>query len=217
MIIISDSNRGYLSMLRDIYEVSAACSAKTYIWGGFTADVLEGRFLREHGDLDGFIENMLPSLENLISGYKDRGYHTEFRSGLNMLVIGRGGERAGFNALDIDGPVAMWRHIGDQGTVFFPVSWLDDAPRVFYDANVYTSGLNFEFAIRQIMPLLNPEWAEREKDSRARDYVKAKIADGRLDPDAILNKIWSYNPYWTKRGYDPFQRPVLVHPPYEIR
>ncbi|HHY22851.1 MAG TPA: hypothetical protein GX527_01240 [Clostridiaceae bacterium] len=58
----SDSNSSYLEMMRDVFEVSSVCSVKTYIWGGFVIDIFEGKFLREHGDLDGFVENMMSVL-----------------------------------------------------------------------------------------------------------------------------------------------------------
>ena len=82
---ILESNQAYLNLMHDIYEVSIICSTKTYIWGGLTTDIFEGRFLREHGDLDGFVENMMFILENLIIEYKNRGYVTEFRNDINML------------------------------------------------------------------------------------------------------------------------------------
>lgn len=210
---ISEANNGYLKFMKDIRDVSAACTTKTYIWGGFTTDIFEGKFLREHHDLDGFIENMMSILELLISEYKIRGYHTEFRNDINMLSIRKENVRAAFNPLDIDGAVAMWRHIGDQGTVYFPYAWLDDAPRTFYDVEVYTSGLCFEYGLRSIVKNLNPEWSnEREKDKIAKEYLTAKIAEKRIEAKTILKNIWSYNPFWAKRGYDPFDKPTLVCP-----
>jgi len=183
---ISDSNLGYLQMMRDVYEVSAACFTKTYIWGGFVIDIFEGKFLREHGDLDGFVENMMSVLERLIIEYESRGYHTDFRKDINMLEIRKGNQHAAFNPLDVDGTVAMWRHIGDQGTVYFPYGWLDKNPRSFYNAKVYTSGLCFEYGFRKIVHLLNPEWNEREKDRIARGYLENKIKEEGIDPKIIL-------------------------------
>ena len=44
---LSPHNQHYLTFLKDIYEVSKACATVTYIWGGFTIDILEGRFLMD--------------------------------------------------------------------------------------------------------------------------------------------------------------------------
>lgn len=207
---ISKSNQSYLEFMKDIYEISAACSTRTYIWGGFAIDIFEGIFLREHGDLDGFVENMMAVLDQLINKYKNRGYNTEFRSNINMLVIKKGNQHAAFNPLDIDGNVAMWRHIGDQGTVYFPFSWLDSIPRSFYNTKVYTSGFCFEYGFRKIVSFLNPEWKEREKDRIAKEYLEIKIKENGIDTTTILKCIWSYNPFWIKKGYNPFDKPTLV-------
>lgn len=117
---ISESNRGYLEFLRDIYEVSVSCSTRTYIWGGFTIDILEGRFLREHKDLDGFAANMLMVLDQMMMLYKEKGYRTKFFEDVHMLEIRKGDLHASFNRLETEEGIAMWRHIGDQGTVYFP-------------------------------------------------------------------------------------------------
>ncbi len=77
---ISVGNQHYLAFLRDIYEVSNACSTTTYIWGGFTIDILEGRFLRDHGDLDGFTLNLLDVLQDMTELYEARGYAATFRT-----------------------------------------------------------------------------------------------------------------------------------------
>lgn len=211
--IMPESNRRYLEFMRDIYAASGACGVKTYIWGGLTADIWEGRFLREHGDLDGFTENMMEVLYPLMDEYHSRGYETEFRSGFNMLIIKKNGLHACFSPLDKDGEEAMWRHIGEWGTVYFPGEWLDREPRNFLGVNVYTAGLCFEYAIRKLMPLLNPGWVcEREKDREKRVYLEEKMAESGIDIHRTLERIWSYNPYWMKKGYLPSRQPVLIRP-----
>lgn len=207
---ISKSNQGYLEILRDIYEVSGACSTKTYIWGGFAIDIFQDTFLRDHVDLDGFVEDMMSVLDQLINKYKNKGYSTEFLSDINMLVIKKGNHHASLNSLDIYENVAMWRHIGDYGTVYFPLSWLDNIPRNFYDTKVYTSGLYFEYAFRKIGKFLNPEWKEREKDKIGKEYLETKIREENKNVKNILKSIWSYSPFWIKKGYDPFDKPTLV-------
>lgn len=212
--IKSPSNRVYLELLRDVYEISIICSTRTYIWGGFTLDVFEGRFTREHNDLDGFADGMMLHLSKLRGLFEQRGYVTEFRDDVNMLTVRKGEQHGAFNALEREGPIAMWRHIGDQGTVFFPFEWLDKAPRNFYGIDVFTSGACFEYAFRRIARYLNPEWKEREKDRIAKRYFEKRVEELGIDPDALLTKIWSYNPYWIKKGYGGFDQPTLVWPGY---
>lgn len=127
-----------------------------------------------------------------------------------MLEIRKGNQHASFNPLDRDGNVAMWRHIGDQGTVYFPYSWLDSTSRNFYNIKVYTSGLYFEYGFRKIVGDLNPEWKEREKDRISKIYLEEKIREKCLDNRNILKNIWSYSPFWIKKSYDPFSKPTLV-------
>ena len=100
---LSTNNRHYLEFMQDIYEVSLACSTTTYIWGGFTADIIEGRFLREHHDLDGFTLNLLDVLPDMTALYKSRGYDVEFNNGFDILGISRDGLHAAFNRLETDG------------------------------------------------------------------------------------------------------------------
>ena len=211
----SNSNGLYLRFLKDIYDISTRCSKRTYIWGGFTLDIFEQQFTREHHDLDGFVEGMMPLLGRLERLFGERGYTTEFRDDISMLQVRKGGQHAALNPLEREGPVAMWRHIGRQGTVFFPFEWLDQAPRRFYDAQVFTSGPCFEYAFRRIAPHLNPEWKAREKDETARQYFEQRVRELGIDPDSLLRRIWSYNPYWIKKGYDAFDGPTLVWPGYE--
>ncbi|HEY3378086.1 MAG TPA: hypothetical protein VGL77_11395 [Armatimonadota bacterium] len=109
-MIISANNQRYLTFMRDIYDVAQACATTTYIWGGFTLDIYNGRFLREHHDLDGFTQNLLDVLPESMALYERRGYTTEFRDDFDMLTIRRDGLHATFNRLEIAGETAMWRH-----------------------------------------------------------------------------------------------------------
>ncbi len=209
---LSENNKKCLNFLKDIYKVSSEADTKTYIWGGLVIDVEQGKFLREHGDIDGFIEDMMHKLHILKARYAERGYSVEFNEEFNILKISMNGMHAGFNALDTDGDVAMWRHIGKHGTVFFPFEWLDKYPRKFYDINVYSAGILFDYGFRSIAKRCNPQWKEREKDKSAMVYLEEKIEAAGMDTSMILEKIWSYNPFWAKKGYDPFKEPVLVMP-----
>jgi hypothetical protein len=205
-------NRGYLSFLEDIFEVSAACGTITYIWGGFTLDIIEGRFLREHHDLDGFTRDMLDVLPELMAAYDRRGYDASFREDIDMLVICKGGLHAAFNRLEIDGETAMWRHVGEEGTVYFPAAWLDAAPRDLYTTRAYTAGLQLDYALKSNIRLTHATWELREKDHAALAQLEAALAARGLDPEVFLRRIWSYTPFWAKRGYPEYAMPVVARP-----
>ena len=198
--------------MNDIYEVSTACSTKTWIWGGLTIDIFEGRFLREHGAVDAFTEDLLELKGALAELYRERGYGTEFLDEWHMFKISKDNFHAGFNRLESDHGVAMWRHIGEHGTVYFPYQWLDAVPRRFYDVQVYTSGIQFESAIKTNVRLLSPEWKPRDKDKDAAGYLSEAIAKQGLVPQDILSHIWSYNPFWMRRGYAEYAMPSVAWP-----
>jgi len=209
---VSRGNRRQLEFLRDIYEVSAACSTKSYIWGGLTIDIMEGRFLREHGGMDVFTLNLLELKDDLSELYVDRGYQTEFLPEWHMLQIRRDGHSGSFNCLEIDHGVAMWRHIGEHGTVYFPASWLEDVPRRFYDVMVHISGVEFEYSIKSNVRLLSPEWQLRPKDREAREYLEGVLQERRVEEEDVLKHIWSHNPFWVRKGYQEYAMPVVAWP-----
>lgn len=209
---ISETNQRRLEFLKDIYEVSTACSTRSYIWGGLTIDIFEGKFLREHGDIDAFTANLLDLLDELIAHYEKRGYRTKFIEEYHMFEIWKDDLHASFNRLETASGVAMWRHIGEHGTVYFPYSWLDDTPRDFYETKVYTSGVEFEYAIKSHVGLLSPVWKPREKDRNAVQYLERVIERDGLSVEEILKNIWSFNPFWVEKGYAEFAMPRIAWP-----
>lgn len=212
----SAQNQHQLEFLKDISEVSALCATHTYIWGGLTIDILEGRFLREHHDVDGFTLNLLSHKDRLTTLYQERGYTVTFMDAFDFLMIEKDGCHALFNRLELDTDIAMWRHIGNAGTVYFPTAWLSETPINFYDVAVFISGIEFEYAIKTNPQLLSPEWKGRAKDRAAIQYLDKKLRDSYTDPITILHQVWSYNPFWRKKGYQDYALPVLCHAPKDL-
>ena len=129
-----------------------------------------------------------------------------------MLEIIKGDIHAAFNGLELDGETAMWRHIGKDGTVYFPKSWLDTEPRDFYGVKVYSAGYRFDYAIKTKASMLTPVWELREKDHLAIAYWEEILRENGENPEDIYKWIWSYNPFWYKKGYDEFFRPTVAYP-----
>jgi hypothetical protein len=209
---LSPGHQSILQYLRDISDVSQACATTTYIWGGLTPDLLEGRFVREHRGVDGFVVNMLALLPQLSAHYEARGYTVQFRDDFDMLGIWKDGRHATFNHLDIDGETALWRHIGREGTLYFPVEWLDQIPRIFYGVPVYCAGLEFDYVLKTNIRMLHAEWHLREQDQDALAYLQHVLAERHIDPEAFLSKAWSYNPFWVKQGYPEYAMPTVARP-----
>jgi hypothetical protein len=210
MMVLSFIDQSQLALLKDIYEVSELCSTRTYIWAGLVRDVITGKFLRGHGDVDGFTLNLWDLKDKMADLYKQRGYEVTFLHDVTFMRIDRDGVHAMFNRLEVDGDTAMWRHIGNEGTVYFPKGWLADQPHCFYGAQVFVSGVEFEYAIKTHPQLLSPLWKGRQKDVDALDWLKEMLAAKGVCQEAILQQIWSYNPYWAKRGYKVYSMPVVA-------
>jgi hypothetical protein len=205
-------NRTCLSFLEDISAVSDACDTVSYIWGGLPVDVLEGRFLREHHDIDGFTLDLKDKRGDLEESYRCRDYDTRYMDEWDILVIEKSGLQASFNRLEIDRDTAMWRHIGDAGALFFPREWLPEAPLEFCGVKVYISGIQFEYAIKTSPWILGPEWTGREKDRQAAEYLARKLAEAGICADDVLSRVWSYNPFWVRKGYSEYAMPAVASP-----
>jgi hypothetical protein len=199
-----------LQLLQDIYEVSAALATRTYIWGGMVVDILRDEFLRVHRDIDGFTLNLSSVRTDMAGLFSKRGYATAYADEYGMLKIKKGELHAALNQLEIDGHTAMWRHVGDQGTVYFPVDWLDATPRCFCGINAYISGAEFEYAIKTNVHLLNPEWQLRDKDRAAIQFLSAELDRMGVDKAQVLSSVWSHTPYWVGRGYPEYERRVTA-------
>ncbi len=199
--MMSERQKLQLQVLKDIYEVSCSCSTKTWIWGGLVIDILEGHFIREHNDIDCFSLNLLDVKNGMDTLFKQRGYATEYLSDVDMFKIDLHGCHAAFNRLEIDKDVAMWRHIGNEGTLFFPMAWLNKSPFSFYDIPTLVSGIEFEYVIKAKVKLLSPIWDLREKDTEALEYWTQKLRLGNVPLDELLKQVWSDNPYWRRLGY----------------
>jgi len=201
---LSEGRQVCLRFLQDIYEVSATLGTRTYIWGGLVIDILQGEFLRDHRDVDGFTLNLLDVKDEMAARFAGRGYAASWQDDVDILRIDKNGLHAVFNRLELEGDLAMWRHVGEQGTLFFPADWLDPAPRSFYGVPVHVSGVRFEYAIKSSVRLLNPEWKPRDKDRAALRYLSAELERTGHDPAHVLSQVWSETPFWVDKGYPEY-------------
>ena len=208
MAHLSDNQRWALQFLQDIYDISAALSTRTHIWGGMAVDLLCGAFQRDHHDLDGFVLNLRSVQGEMAALFRVRGYTTSYADTYDLLRIEQGDLHAAFNPLEIEGDLAMWRHVGEQGTVFFPADWLEPVPRRFYGIPAHISGVRFEYAIKVCPRLLNPEWRLRDKDRAALCLLRAEMERCGFDEREVLAQIWSHTPYWVERGYPEYAGPI---------
>ena len=209
---MDNKTKEILEFIADIVTFSNELDLKSYIWGGFVQDILEGKILREHGDIDMFIENLDINIDNLEYKFKSKDYDCKYHKDIQMLNLGKNKIKATINPIKFNNKTAIWKHIGDQGFICFPKEWLDVDFRTFYDINVLTSGIKFEYCVRKIIKYMNPNWTNRtrEKDITANKYYEKKLMENNINPKELMEKIWAYNPYWFKDGYNGYEAPVLV-------
>lgn len=202
--MLSEKQKYQLQCLKDVSEISGLCSTKTYIWGGLAMDIVDGRFLREHGDIDCFTLNLLDVRHKMETEFQQRGYTTSYLDEVDMLHVHNNDCRAAFNRLEVDNGIAMWRHIGNEGTISFPQDWLGSNYIGFYDTEVLISGAEFEYSIKANVKLLSPLWKPRQTDIAALEYWTSKLREQNIDPENVLHQIRCDNPYWRKKGYSEY-------------
>ena len=201
-------NDNYLSIFSELYEFSQATGYRCYIWGGFVQDILSGVILRTHKDIDCFIENLDTNIEIIEKYFYKKGYQCHFNSEFLMLTIEKYNQHVSINPIHFkDKLIAEWKHIGNQGSITFPIKWLDTEYRMFYNIPVLTAGSKFEYVFRELIEYLNPEWKPRIKDKSAKKYFRKLEEDNR----ELFEEFTSYNPFWLKKGYADNTPPVLVN------
>jgi hypothetical protein len=207
---LSSEHESCLRLLRDLSDVSSACGTRTFIWGGMGIDIQRGVFVREHHDIDGFTLNLLDVKSEMTATLTAKGYSCTYDGAFGMLKIATGKVHAGLNRLETEQGCAMWRHVGNEGTIYFPLKWLDSEPREFYGLALYTSGPRFEYAIKTNAYLLNPTWQLREKDREAIEWLSGEMDRLSVDRPQMLAQIWSYTPFWATRGYPRYGSPIRI-------
>lgn len=88
--VSSATEADFIAVLRDVVEVSDQLGIRTHIWGGLSIDIFEGRLLRPHHDIDGFIENLLAYNTKLIDAFSNRGYQVKLLEEFQILRVDKG-------------------------------------------------------------------------------------------------------------------------------
>jgi len=208
---MTEKTKKQLLLIKDIFDISKNLGLKTFLWGGFAVDVLNGSLTREHSDIDTFTENLVENKDVLIASYKSLGYSVDFYlEDFWMLAIKKNDISATFNTVrNIDG-IAHWHHAGVHGTVFFPFDWLDKEPRDFYGSMAYTYGIELAFLLKTNVKLISAEWQLRDKDKADIAVLKTLLMSKGICENTIRKKVWSHNPYWYAKGYDDYFLPITL-------
>ncbi len=166
-----------LSAMKRMEEISSSLETTSWVWGGLTMDIYQGRLLRPHHDLD-YITLNLSSLFDLFSrSLRNIGWQVQKLSTGDLQADHQGFTiRLGQLVLSTE---ACWSHNGDRGSLFFPRDWLGMQAKPFYGFDVHVVAPELQYLLLDHPELLNPEWVARRKDITARSYfLKLLREDG---------------------------------------
>ncbi len=176
-----------LSAMKLVETFSKNLKTVSWIWGGFTIDIYENRFVREHDDLDYLTLNfhsLLPQFSELFAG-----------SGWQVNVLENGDLRVKQEGIKIQlGHVelsdkARWTHNGEKGSIWFPSQWLDSKPVNFCGIEVHVVKPEFQCAMIERPQMLNPSWKHRDKDVSAQRYLRNYIEGEGLALQVLLEQV----------------------------
>ncbi len=163
-----------LNTLRTLNNVASLLQTKVYVWGGLTQDLYEGKFLREHSDVDCFMLEGNKTKDELATFFQHEGWNVLDMNG--VLSIKKEGSKIHLGHIE---PMnaSLMKYTFYEGALFitFPTAWLKKEPFMFYGIPVDTTEPEFEYAIRIGPMKLNPLQELREKDTLAVQYFEKRL------------------------------------------
>lgn len=187
---LSNKNSEFLQILKILNNLDSESGLRSYIWGGLTFDIWEGRFLREHHDIGALIENLNEKFSLLEKNFLEFGYEVKKLENGDFKAI-NGEAKIHIGNVFVDSDIAEWTHNGDKASMFFPRKWLNRQSYKFYDTKVFTVTPEFEFILKS-QPEKIGFSGKREKDKLALKNLKILLGKEGVDVDE-LNKLVRYS------------------------
>jgi hypothetical protein len=187
--MISKKNQSFLEAMTLVETCSLAAGVTSYIWGGFTLDVYNGCFLREHYDLDYLTQNLGNGKQHFIKSFESEGWQAQELTNGDLRCI-KNDIRIHLGNILIS-KTATWTHNGENGAISFPLAWLRPTPVLFQEVAVHVVEPEFEYVIKHNPHFLNPDWKPREIDLMARKQLQAMLVEKGVDWINLVNKIKS--------------------------
>ena len=208
-----DKTDKILECISQIVDLSNRLKKKCYIHGGYVQDIMEGKLLRKHYNIKFFMEKMDDNINYLIKYLKEKKYYVEYWDYTKILHLEKNHIRIMLTSIEFIGYSAIWKYKGENGFINFPKEWLDKEYRKFYNLEVLTSGIYFEYCYGIFFKYLHPFWHKDkiEKYIKALDYFEEKIFKNNINIYNLFKQIWSYTPYNYNDGFfTGYEPPVLV-------
>ena len=203
-----------------IIDVSNELGVKFYVYGGFVQDIMEGKLLRDHSDINIFMENMDNSIEFILKYLNDNGLEADYTKHWGFISVGKyythlkkDYVRIYISSIEFNQKNAIWKYYGKKGFMCFPKNWLDKKYRMFYNLKILTSGIKFEYCYRILYKYTKDMFYPKDKVEKhilALNYYEQKLREKNINPFEIFSNIWSYNPHYFDEWHKDFSPPVLV-------
>lgn len=158
----SERKRKILEVMKLVEDVSLSLDTITWLWGGLVVDVIKGKFLREHDDLDYLTMNLHQLKSQISEKFINCGWSTKNLEN-GDLKLTKDDVKIHLGHIELSDKV-NWTHNGEKGSLFFPLSWLPFEVIDFYGAKVHVVSPELQYVLKNNPKLLNPEWESRDKD-----------------------------------------------------
>ncbi len=173
--------------MKQVAEFSTNLRTTSWLWGGLTADIYAGCFLRNHHDLDYLTLDLHNFIEPLTQQFQEDGWVVKR---LSNGDLGIKKEEAKIHLGNVVfSRESQWTHNGDLGSLFFPLEWLARQTRRFYELDVHVVAPEFQYVLLTHPELLDPTWKPRAKDMVAKDCLKAILEVNNIHLAGLRNKI----------------------------
>jgi hypothetical protein len=160
--MVSKKNRANFAAMTLVERISVDIETISWLWGGLVVDVHNGKFLREHNDLDYLTKDLHQLKSQFSRSFLELGWETENLEN-GDLRCEKDDVKIHFGHVVFSENV-KWTHNGEKGSLVFPVSWLPIKATAFYETNVHVVLPELQYVLKTHPQLLNPEWQTRNKD-----------------------------------------------------
>lgn len=177
-----------LNTMNTLNDVASALKTTVYIWGGLAQDIYEGRFLREHSDIDCLMLNRNTIQEELEKTFIQKGWSVVDVNG--VLSIKKDGSKIHLGNIEpLNDGLLKYTFFGGFAFIAFPKTWLKQKAVRFCGLNVLTTEPEFEYAMRAHSRKKDPTKEVREKDKIAMKFFEEKLRLKRKNLDEVLAEM----------------------------
>ncbi len=181
-------NERFLVAMRFVENLASELATTAYIFGGFTADVYTGTYLRDHGDIDYLIPGFHDQCNAIAQSLDNHGWHVNIYLGAHLLSAKKDGIKLHLGHIEIHQEV-VWKHNGLDGAILFPIEWLNKKGIPFHGIAVHVTEPELTYVLKTRPDLMNSCWTARDKDKADLQILEALILKkGRL-PENDLSRI----------------------------